>query len=78
MIVGSPKNEALFRRLVQADADEVESQALIEQGFIGNRNSQIFHTFACSSLPAEQNRMYFATRDEAIDAGHRACSRCNP
>ena len=43
--------------------------------FIGNRNSQIFHTLTCGTLPAPQNRIYFQTRQEALDAGHRACSR---
>ena len=46
--------------------------------FIGNRNSQIFHTLTCSTLPAPHNRVYFQTRQEALDAGHRACQRCNP
>ena len=45
-------------------------------GYIGNRNSQVFHIPTCNSLPAPHNRIYFDTRADAEAAGHRACSRC--
>lgn len=48
------------------------------QQFIGNLNSQVFHLPQCSSLPAEKNRVWFDARNQAIDAGYRACPRCNP
>jgi len=47
-------------------------------GYIGNRNSKKFHLPSCSTLPAEQNRVYFKTREEAISAGYVPCKRCNP
>jgi len=46
--------------------------------YIGNVNSKIFHLPNCSSLPAEKNRIYFNTRDEAINQGYRPCKKCNP
>ena len=46
--------------------------------YIGNINSQIFHVSSCSTLPAPQNRIYFETREQAIEAGHRPCQRCRP
>jgi len=46
--------------------------------YIGNVNSKIFHLPTCGSLPQEQNRVYFANRDEAIDAGYTPCSICKP
>lgn len=46
--------------------------------YIGNRNSNKFHRSSCSTLPAESNRIYFSTRDEAINAGMVPCKRCNP
>ncbi len=49
-----------------------------EGNYIGNKNSKIFHRPSCSSLPAEKNRVYFKTRDEAISQGYRPCKRCNP
>jgi beta-lactamase superfamily II metal-dependent hydrolase len=46
--------------------------------YIGNKNSKKFHLPSCSTLPAEQNRVYFKTREEAINAGYVPCKRCNP
>ncbi len=47
--------------------------------FIGNaRNSNVVHRSTCKSLPKEGNRIYFDTYDEAVQAGYRPCSKCNP
>ncbi|MBQ6897810.1 MAG: MBL fold metallo-hydrolase [Clostridia bacterium] len=46
--------------------------------FIGNINSKKLHTPTCSSLPKEENRIYFASVDSAISEGYTACSRCKP
>ena len=48
--------------------------------YIGNRNSKIFHYAGCSSANrmSAKNRVCFATREDAIRAGHRPCQRCNP
>ena len=54
---------------VQADNDE---------GYIGNMNSLVFHSTSCSNLPADQNQIYFDTRDKAVGAGKRPCGNCNP
>jgi micrococcal nuclease len=79
MIIGRVRNEALFRQLAAAQtfSPAISSEA-IQSSFIGNRNSQIFHTLECNSLPSQQNRFYFETREDAIRAGHRACQRCGP
>ncbi len=42
-------------------------------GYIGNLRTKVFHRASCSSLPAEKNRVYFNTREEAINAGYRPC-----
>lgn len=47
-------------------------------GYIGNKNSKKFHRPTCSSLPAPRNRIYFKTREEAVNAGYVPCKRCNP
>jgi len=73
MIVGSVRNEALFRQLAYT-----YTAVAVQSRFVGNRNSRIFHTLACNSLPGPQNRIYFYTREDAIRAGHRACQRCGP
>lgn len=46
--------------------------------YIGNKNSLKFHRNDCKSLPYEKNRIYFHTRDEAIDKGYSPCNQCQP
>jgi competence protein ComEC len=46
--------------------------------YIGNKNTKKFHKPTCSSLPAEQNRVYFSTREEAIAEGYTPCKICKP
>lgn len=47
-------------------------------GYIGNPSTKKFHEPSCSYLPDAANRIYFDTRDEALDAGYSACRRCYP
>lgn len=49
-----------------------------KDGYIGNRNSKKFHDPSCRTLPAEKNRVYFDTRDEAVQNGYDPCGNCNP
>lgn len=46
--------------------------------YIGNINSKKLHLPSCSSLPKEENRIYFGTKEAAINEGYEACSRCKP
>lgn len=46
--------------------------------YIGNKNSKKFHTEDCSALPAENNRVYFENREEAISLGYQPCGSCKP
>jgi len=46
--------------------------------YIGNINSLKFHIPSCYTLPAEENRVYFNTRNEAINAGYVPCKNCKP
>ena len=47
-------------------------------GYIGNKNSKKYHSPTCGSLPAEQNRVYFDTAQEAASAGYSPCGNCKP
>lgn len=49
-----------------------------EMRYIGNANSHVFHLDTCSGLPAEKNRVEFASRAEAAAAGYTPCGRCKP
>ncbi len=46
--------------------------------YIGNIGTKKFHKSSCSYLPAEKNRIYFKSKDEATSAGYVPCKRCNP
>lgn len=46
--------------------------------YIGNKNSNIFHSPSCGTLPAEKNRTYFELREEAISSNFRPCKNCKP
>ena len=46
--------------------------------YIGNKNTKKFHHPWCSYLSAPENRVYFTTRQEAIDAGYTPCGHCKP
>ncbi len=58
----------------QANKEEVEYP------YIGNRNSMKFHHYYCDSVKdmKEKNKVYFKTREEAIEAGYVPCKRCRP
>lgn len=73
-----------------ADADTLSAQRdvttpkteakgdTVEAGYIGNSKTKKFHLPSCKTLPAEHNRMYFDTRDNAIQAGYTLCGNCHP
>lgn len=48
--------------------------------YIGNSNSHIFHNPSCSSANTmkEENKIFFKSREEAVNGGYTPCKRCNP
>lgn len=60
------------------DSDLSESIIIEETVYIGNRNSKKFHTDSCESLPIESNRVYFDSREDALNEGFEPCKTCNP
>lgn len=46
--------------------------------YIGNVNSHVFHDTSCKTLPKEKNRIYFDSRQEAVDANFKPCGNCKP
>ena len=63
---------AVMRAAYQAPETEAE------QEYIGNRKSKKFHYPSCRTLPKENNRTYFSTRDEAVEQGYDPCGNCHP
>ena len=62
----------------QINPTETVPDADIGIEYIGNKNSKKFHLPTCANLPAEKNRVFFDTRQEAVDAGFSPCGNCNP
>ena len=46
--------------------------------YIGNVNTQKFHVTSCSYLPDPVNRVYFGSREDAVNAGYSPCGHCDP
>ena len=48
----------------------------------GGGEYRVIYTFECgtrgASLPDEANRIYFLTREQALDAGYTPCGVCRP
>jgi competence protein ComEC len=76
--LGSSGQVASGNEKSYSESGQQKSNGGGEGGYIGNRNSHIFHRPSCHSLPAEKNRIYFKTREEAVAAGYRPCKRCKP
>lgn len=59
-----------------AAPEDIEPADTPSVSYIGNTNSQKFHTPTCNNLPKEENRIYFNSYNAAIDAGFTPCGSC--
>ncbi|NLC69286.1 MAG: MBL fold metallo-hydrolase [Clostridiaceae bacterium] len=59
------------------EKEDIEKEELTGV-YIGNKNTKKFHKPSCNSLPAEKNRVYFNTKEEAVSAGYQPCKICEP
>lgn len=59
-------------------ADKPYTSEHEDANYIGNINSKKYHSPQCSSLPEEQNRVYFMTTEAAENAGYTPCGNCKP
>lgn len=69
----------LLRASESDKAQSVENTAALENEtrLIGNVKSKKYHEPGCRSLPAEKNRIYFRSADEAEDEGYVHCQNCD-
>ncbi len=74
------KDGAKVAKAQKGDKKETTAAPETDAGeqYIGNKNSKKFHLPSCRSLPEEKNRVYFDSRQEAIDAGYVPCKNCDP
>ena len=63
---------------VNQETNDKNTSTSTETTYIGNTSSKKFHRDICESLPNENNRVYFSSRDEAISKGYTPCGNCNP
>lgn len=62
----------------QPSGTEESTEPVTEYQYIGNLNSKKFHYSHCSSIPNEENRIYFTSKAEAEEKGYTACGICKP
>lgn len=59
-------------------APQIDREEVLERtsgAFIGNKSTRVFHAADANNLPAEDNRVYFDSEDEALAAGFRPAAR---
>ena len=54
--------------------------SVLASSYVGNANSRKFHYGDCSFVNKmnQNNRVYFNSRDEAVNAGYVPCKRYKP
>ena len=64
----------------QTDNSDDENTSNTEVSYVGNKNSQVFHSADCSSAEkmSEKNKVYFNSREHAVKEGYTPCKSCNP
>lgn len=48
----------------------------VEENYIGNKNTKIYHSPDCNSLPKEENQMKFKSKKEAKSKGYKPHEKC--
>ena len=72
------ENEKVQNSAKKETLSNEPAQAPSTGQYIGNKNTKKFHRPSCSTLPKEENRVYFSERNEAVSGGYVPCKKCNP
>lgn len=61
-------------------SDSSSSSSSGSGSYVANANTGKFHVSSCSSVSkmSEGNKVFFSSRDEAVNQGYVPCKRCNP
>ncbi len=64
------------RSMPEYDSEIIDADV----AYVGNKNSHVFHYPTCESVydMKPKNRVFFYSREEAIDLGYKPCQRCYP
>ena len=71
------RQKAEAEKQAQVNAQKQQATAY-KMTYIGNTNTGKFHYQSCSTLPKEKNRIYFNSREAAVNSGYDPCGRCHP
>lgn len=74
---GESKQVSAVSAATEAAEPESTASAIV---YVGNQNSHVFHHDWCKSVSKmnDKNKVFFDTREEAVNAGYTPCKRCNP
>ena len=72
------KNNGVQTNPTENEKTTSDSTAVTEYAFVGNLNTKKLHRPTCRNLPTDENRIYFTTREEAIEHGYEPCGTCKP
>ena len=56
--------------------EKIFAEVKTEASYIGNKNTKVFHTKDCKSLPKEENRIFFRSLEEAKNNGYKPHENC--
>ena len=56
--------------------DDLVSEGNEKTQYIGNKNTNIYHSKECGSLPKEENQIIFNTKEEAENNGFKPHEKC--
>ncbi|KNF09965.1 ComE operon protein 3 [Gottschalkia purinilytica] len=58
------------------ESNTVQNTTVEKSIYIGNKNTNVYHSEECSRLPNEKNRVIFNTKEEAEKSGYRPDKQC--
>lgn len=64
-----------------SSSPHTDSSSSSESGsYVANANTGKFHVSSCDSVNkmSEKNKVFFSSRDDAVNQGYVPCKRCNP
>lgn len=73
-----PTEEPIIEIPASEEPVVIEESVAQELKFVGNTESKIFHTQDCNFAQGKKCTDFFANTQDAVQAGYKPCSRCNP
>jgi phosphatidylserine/phosphatidylglycerophosphate/cardiolipin synthase-like enzyme len=70
----------VYEEKLKGYSETEQTAPAVADGYVASKNSEVFHKAGCqlAAKISEKNLIHYANRDEAIQAGKKPCSECNP